>query len=247
MQDRLARQTILSAALALSALQLLFSGPANSLVGADLVDLSLQRYTVIVASAKGHCTGVVLAQNIVLTAAHCVTNMQNLWIGGDRGFGDPSGPPVEFSRVAEVAVHPRYDSGALHSIDLALLRIATPLPDRFLPAFFGASVPSEGDDLVVAGYGMSADKDPMAGKILRMGLLRVARRYKDILMLVSTREQASGAGHGDSGGPVFSYHGMLALVAVMVSGGGIAHATFAVPIAPNYAWIQETMAKWGVS
>ena len=94
MQDRLARQTILSAALALSALQFLFSGSANSLVGADLVDLSLQRYTVIVANAKGHCTGVVLAQNIVLTAAHCVTNMQNLWIGGDRGFGDPSGPPV---------------------------------------------------------------------------------------------------------------------------------------------------------
>ena len=144
-------------------------------------------------------------------------------------------------------MHPRYDSGALRSIDLALLRIATPLPDRFLPAFFGASVPSEGDDLVVAGYGMSADKDPMAGKILRMGLLRVARRYKDGLMLVSTREEASGAGHGDSGGPVFSYHGMLALLAVMVSGGGIAHATFAVPIAPNYAWIQETMTKWGVS
>jgi hypothetical protein len=40
---------------------------------------------------------------------------------------------------------------------------------------------------------------------------------------------------------------MLALVAVMVSGGGIAHATYAVPIAPNYAWIKETMAKWGAS
>ena len=247
MQDRLARQTILSAALALSALQFLFSGSANSLVGADLVDLSLQRYTVIVANAKGHCTGVVLAQNIVLTAAHCVTNMQNLWIGGNRGFGDPSGPPVELSRIAEVAVHPRYDSTTIHSIDLALLRVATPLPDRFLPAIFGAPVPSDGDDLVVAGYGMSADKDPMAGKILRMGLLRLARRYKDVLMLVSTREEASGAGHGDSGGPVFSYHGMLALVAVMVSGGGIAHATYAVPIAPNYAWIKETMAKWGAS
>jgi len=247
MQDRLARQTILSAALALSALQFLFPGSANSLVGADLVDLSLQRYTVIVANAKGHCTGVVLAQNIVLTAAHCVTNMQNLWIGGNRGFGDPSGPPVELGRIAEVAVHPRYDSTTIHSIDLALLRVATPLPDRFLPAFFGAPVPSDGDDLVVAGYGMSADKDPMAGKILRMGLLRLARRYKDVLMLVSTREEASGAGHGDSGGPVFSYHGMLALVAVMVSGGGIAHATYAVPIAPNYAWIKETMAKWGAS
>ena len=48
--------------------------PAAALVGADLADLSLQRYTVSVASSKGKCTGVVLAQDIVLTAAHCVEN-----------------------------------------------------------------------------------------------------------------------------------------------------------------------------
>jgi len=45
---------------------------AIALVGADLADRTIARYTIAVGSTKGRCTGVVLAQDIVLTAAHCV-------------------------------------------------------------------------------------------------------------------------------------------------------------------------------
>jgi hypothetical protein len=38
--------------------------PAGALTGADLADLALQRYTIVVASTKGRCSGVVLARTI---------------------------------------------------------------------------------------------------------------------------------------------------------------------------------------
>src|SRR5689334_11170153 len=54
---------------------------ADALVGADGADGTIARYTVLVVGAKGRCTGVVLAQDIVLTAAHCVMYGGKFWAG----------------------------------------------------------------------------------------------------------------------------------------------------------------------
>jgi hypothetical protein len=221
--------------------QAIACGPAHALIGADLVDLSLQRYTVSVASTLGKCTGVVLARDIVLTAAHCTQDAKKLRVGGNRGFGEPTAPPIDLSPVAQAVLHPLYDAKQPGSPDLAILKLAKPLPDRFSPAFFGGPVPASGDDLIAVGYGKSATVDPKAGTILRMVLLRVESRFPTYYTLVSSQAEAAEAAPGDSGGPVFSYRGMHALVAIMV-----AHASFqtvAIPIAPNFAWIEETMAK----
>lgn len=40
---------------------LLTGGPASALVGADVADRTVQRFTVVVAGAKGRCSGVALA------------------------------------------------------------------------------------------------------------------------------------------------------------------------------------------
>src|SRR6516164_2101981 len=237
-RDHLARATAVLAA------QLIVSHhPAHALIGADLVDLSLQRYTVSVASTIGKCTGVVLAQDVVLTAAHCTQDAAKIRVGGNRGFGDPTSPPVDLSPVTQAIQHPHYNAKQPGSPDLALLKLAKPLPDRFSPAYFGGPIPGNGDDLIAVGYGKSAAVDPRAGTILRMVLLRVSNRYPTFLTLVRSGEAKAEAGAGDSGGPVFSYRGMPALVAIMV-----AHASFetvAIPIAPNFSWINETMAKLG--
>ena len=37
--------------------------------------------------------------------------------------------------------------------DLALLKLEKPLPDRFIPAYFGGYTPHNGDGLIAAGYG----------------------------------------------------------------------------------------------
>ena len=65
------QKTILAVTVILLAHALPF-GTANALVGADIADRTVQRYTVVIASQKGRCSGVLMAQDIVLTAAHCI-------------------------------------------------------------------------------------------------------------------------------------------------------------------------------
>jgi hypothetical protein len=233
------RKDIVAAAFVIATLA--HGEPAAALVGADLADLSLQRYTVSVASSKGKCTGVVLAQDIVLTAAHCTHDMKNLVVGGNRGSGGPTDPPVPLSPVAQTIENPAYNEKLPGSTDLAVLKLAKPLPDRFSPVFFGGPVPRNDDDLIAVGYGKNAAVDPRAGTILRMVLLRVSGKFPTYYTLVRSGEETAEAGAGDSGGPVFTYRGMTALVAIMV--GYSSHRTVAIPIAPNFSWINETMAK----
>lgn len=219
-------------------ISLLLSGdPASALVGADVADRTVQRFTVVVAGAKGRCSGVVLAPDIVLTAAHCVKPGERFQIGGQFGGGYQTG----FGPVAEIIPHPRYTPGDAGSPDLAILKLAKPLPDRFVAAVLNPRVPGVGDDLIVAGYGKSASADSGTSVVLRMVLQRVSQSIKGWLILTSVGEDATGAGSGDSGGPVFAYRGMHSLVGLMVAVSG--KQTKAVAISAHYDWIRETMRR----
>ena len=231
------RRAIHANSLALLVLPLLYCGPSSALVGADLADRAVQRYTVVVALAKGRCSGVVLAQDIVLTAAHCVGRGERLHVGGNPGGGNLS----LLSSVAEVIPHPLYTPGDSGSPDLAILKLANPLPDRFVPAVLNPRSPGVGDDLIVAGYGKGAIGNSGASIVLRMVLQRVSESIRGWVVLTSVGEDATGAGPGDSGGPVFAYRGMHSLVGLMVGVSG--KRTKAVALAAHYNWIKETMQK----
>ena len=235
------RKVIYASSLALLVLPLLYGGPSSALVGADLADRTLQRFTVVVASAKGRCSGVVLAQDIVLTAAHCVQAASKLQVGGNPGGGYQTLPPSALSPVIETVQHPLYKSTDAGSPDLAILKLAKPLPGRFIPAVINPRGLHVGADLIAAGYGKGSANDPTAGPVLRMVLLRVSDTIKGWVILVSVREDPSGAGSGDSGGPVFAYRGMHSLVALMV--GVSQKRTKAVALAAHYDWIKQTMRK----
>ena len=75
------------------------SARANALVGADIADRTVQRYTVVIASQKGRCSGVVMAQDIVLTAAHCIQPGEKLNVGGTVGGGEQPLQAFLFSPV----------------------------------------------------------------------------------------------------------------------------------------------------
>lgn len=237
------RKTDHASRLALLIFLLLCGGPAGALVGADVADRTVQRFTVIVAGAKGRCSGVVLAPDIVLTAAHCIRNGERLQVGGNVGGGDQTPLPALLSPVAEVVRHPLYRDRDAGSPDLAILKLAKPLPDRFIPAVLNPRVPAVGDDLIVAGFGKSAGNDPRGRPVLRMGLLRVSDSIRGWILLAAVGEETSKAGSGDSGGPVFAYRGMHSLVGLMV--GVSEKRTKAVALAAHGDWIRETMRKLG--
>lgn len=213
---------------------------ADALVGADLADRTVQRYTIAVGSPNGRCTGVVLAQNIVLTAAHCIVPGEKLWVGDHAGGGSQT-VPSRLSAVDETVPHPLYSRKDTGSPDLAMLRLATPLPDRFLPATLSSRHLAEGDNLIAAGYGKASTEETRSPLVLRMVLLRVTNAFRGWAILTSVGEDRAGGAPGDSGGPLFSYRGMHSLVGLIVSISD--KRTRAVALAAHYGWIKETQAK----
>jgi hypothetical protein len=235
---------IVSVTAALLAASMLWTDRAGALVGADVADRTIQRYTIAIGSPKGRCTGVVLAQNIVLTAAHCILPGEKLWVGdGVAGVagGSQSLAPSRLSAVDEIVPHPlwsRKDSG---SPDLAILKLATPLPDRFIPATLGARHLAEGDNLIAAGYGKGSADETKPPLVLRVVLLQVTRAVRGWAILTATGEDRAGGAPGDSGGPLFAYRGMHTLVGLIVSVSD--KRTRAVALAAHYGWIKEMQEK----
>jgi Trypsin len=247
------KRTILSAIAALLAASIPCADRSEALIGADIADRSIHRYTVVVGSAKGRCTGVVLAQDIVLTAAHCILTGERLWVSGDQAppgslsaagqGGHQSVRPSQLSAVDEIVQHPLFSRKDAGSPDLAILKLATPLPDRFIPATLGARHLAEGDNLIAAGYGKASADETRPTLVLRMVLLQVTRAFRGWAILTSISEDNAVGAPGDSGGPLFSYRGMHTLVGLIVSVSD--RRTRAVALAAHYSWIKETQDRLG--
>ena len=213
---------------------------ACALVGADVADRTIARYTVLVAGKKGRCSGVVLAQTIVLTAAHCMLPGEKLRVGGNL-TGDDRVPPALLTDVEEIVKHPLYRREDAGSPDLAVLRLAKPLPDRFIPAELSPRGIADGDALIAAGYGKTSMKETAPKPALRMVLLRVTQTFRGWMILSSITEDASGGGPGDSGGPVFTYRGMHTLAGLII--GVSEKRTKVLALSAHYTWIRETQEK----
>jgi hypothetical protein len=237
----LMHRTILSITVALLAASVACAERAIALVGADLADRTIQRYTIAIGSAKGRCTGVVLAQNIVLTAAHCIVPGEKLWVGDSVGVTTQAIAPSRLSAVDEIIQHPLWSRKDAGSPDLAILRLATPLPDRFIPATLGSRHLAEGDNLIAAGYGKASAEETRPPLVLRMVLLQVTRAFRGWAILTATGEDRAGGAPGDSGGPLFAYRGMHTLVGLIVSVSD--KRTRAVALGAHYSWIKETQEK----
>lgn len=213
----------------------------HALVGAGLADRTIQRYTVAVGSPKGRCTGVVLAQDVVLTAAHCIVPGEKLWVGDDVGGKSRTLSPPQLGAVDEIVLHPLFSRMDAGSPDLAILKLAKPLPDRFGPAVLSGRHLAEGDNLIAAGYGKGSSEEARPVLVLRMVLLRVTRSFRGWAILTGTGEDRAGGAPGDSGGPLFAYRGMHSLAGLIVSVSD--KQTRAVALAAHYGWIKETLEK----
>ena len=159
----------------------LAAAPAGAVVGGREAPETAGSAVMVLSSNGGVCTGIVVAQDSVLTAGHCVA------AGSRQGgaehrvhFRDEAGQPVLVDLAAR-AVHPGYDAGAIagrrRSIDLALVRTATPLPGRFRPTPLSAALPRAGESLVLSGYGVSKPGEPRTTGTFRSAVLPVVEPY----------------------------------------------------------------------
>src|SRR6266851_7747283 len=89
---------------------LAMSGPAAAMVGgAPAADAAIARHVVLLVGSRGNsCSGVAIARDLVLTAAHCVPP------GADYKLVafDPAHQP-QLKDIATVARHPQFDLATL--------------------------------------------------------------------------------------------------------------------------------------
>ena len=221
-------------------------GPAAALVGdAALAHWTLARPTVMVmAPTGGGCSGSVLAQDLVLTAAHCVRTPGDHKIAGYVG-----GTLYRVGEVTAIAAHPQYRPAPFLVADLALLKLAKALPSSFAPAVLSMRPVAKRDRVLVVGYGVTAPGQAQTAGVARMATLLVNSVSQHALWLVDPASGLERAGiggcGGDSGAPAFAVRGGIPVLIGVVSGGSCGQTTTVIPLAPYRDWLVEMSRTLG--
>lgn len=160
--------------------------------------------TVAVRDASGFCSGTIIADDIVVTAAHCLDGPAS---GVRVAYGTSvlNGGAIQ-SQVHGYEKNPDWKGATGRKLwgDMAIVRIKGRLPDGYQPAqvLAGGLGPRLGDEVVIAGFGV-VSVDPWRGT----GTLRSATAA--VVSVLTEHDIAAdsgtgvGACFGDSGGPAF--------------------------------------------
>jgi secreted trypsin-like serine protease len=159
---------------------------------------------------RGFCSGTVVADDWVLTAAHCART--------------PRGPVAHVVFAVDIFGEGR-ETIAVRSFrrhptaDVALVELAQPAPARYARV---AVLPQRarsrtGRALEIAGFGRRDDGASSGGRADRLGVIAtLAEAGAPLISVTSTR---TGACFGDSGGPAYAVAGQLRAVAGVLSNG----------------------------
>ena len=187
--------------------------PAKAMVGgAQPTNEGAGRAVVMLTGSHGtFCSGVALARELVLTAAHCVLP------GADYKIVEFEGREPQLRSVASVTAHPKFSLATMlahrATADVALLKLAAPLIRVEPAALHGVGFTvAPGDSFTVAGSGVAEHHDGKSGGTVRAARLVATGRPGTLQIRLfdpATRGEKPGLGActGDSGAPVFGLAG----------------------------------------
>lgn len=194
------------------------------------------------------CSGVIIASDIIVTAAHCVedgvTSVMRVGFGLDLHKG------ITKLRVKGFVAHPGFKNiGNLVENDIALVRLAEALPAGYeaAPILPPSFEPKTQDTIVIAGYGDAIANDYSSYGILRKGTeafvsANVLGNSAEFLTDGSGLNSTCG---GDSGGPAYYYvNGIKYLYGVTSRGAGMCNAeSIYTKVNAHADWIVRTIAQ----
>jgi secreted trypsin-like serine protease len=234
---------------------LLAASPALAITGnAPAAPLQGSNAVMITSTAGTFCTGAAIARDLVLTAAHCVAP-------------GPSYKLIEFDAarqpalidIREIARHPNFNLQTLlghrATADVALIKLAAPLPSGIVPATLTRSdrKPEAGDRYAIMGYGVAMRGDGKTSGTLRLAQLVSTGRPGNLqIRLVDPatggEREGLGACTGDSGAPVFEATALIGVVSWSTGpnlSAGCGGMTGVTPIQLYRGWILDTARKLG--
>jgi len=156
---------------------------------------SLDEGDLAVVMVATHCSGTLIADTVVLTAAHCL----DYYIPNVH-FGSGFGSFVEDRNVSEI-IHSRYYVGYGAGGDIALLRLSQPAPSEIVPVPINTEPfdeSYEGAELRSIGFGVT-DGETQDGFGTKRQVTLLIREVSNEHLWVGT--EARNICNGDSGGP----------------------------------------------
>jgi secreted trypsin-like serine protease len=224
----------------------LIAPQASAIVGGQAGGPVEASAVMVLHDRGGICSGVVIAPDVVLTAAHCVPAGAAI-----RVHFREAGQPVLLA-TQTVRRHPEYRANAVQertrSIDLALIRLASPLPARFEPATLSTLTSPAAASVTAAGFGLAREGDASTTGSWRSVALQTVQPYGPSAVLLWARGAAgAGACQGDSGGPITDVrHRVVAITnwSTGASGRSCGDLTQGALLGPQRRWIDSVLGGW---
>jgi secreted trypsin-like serine protease len=204
-------------------------GAKASIIGGSPATIEQFPYLAYIEAGNQHsgfaCTGTVVAPRVVLTAAHCVEDVETGTFSKPAeykvaiGVANPKRALLAENVFDVVATHvfPNFDPGIVHG-DAAILILDRPTsaPPLAIAGAAEAALYEGGASVAVAGWGVTRAQNRQAPSNMRTTTMTVQREstcagktkgfYGDYsgavqLCLLATPKKTSGTCFGDSGGP----------------------------------------------
>lgn len=150
------------------------------------------------------CTGSLLPNNLVLTAAHCIaSDYENIEIIFDITLTDDS-PYYPVDKGEKSVFFDSRSQKDTNRGDIAILHFEGELPEGYEPAkLMNAFTLEKNTKVIIAGYGVSNGNTGEGAGTLRTTLVAVADPFYAESEVKLNQTMGKGACHGDSGGPAY--------------------------------------------